>query len=120
MRKNNYMGYQSKNRGNIVVGTLILGLVIWGITSLFQSDNSNDYNSSSGSTYKDSYNTYDEDSNNEEVDLTFKGYACTDDCSGHEAGYNWAEEKGISDENDCGGNSNSFIEGCVSFVEENY
>lgn len=49
---------------------------------------------------------------------TFNGYECTDDCSGHEAGYNWAEEKGITDSSDCGGNSNSFIEGCESYVEE--
>jgi hypothetical protein len=50
---------------------------------------------------------------------TFKGYPCTVDCSGHEAGYEWAERKGINDISDCGGNSNSFIEGCQSFVEEN-
>lgn len=49
---------------------------------------------------------------------TFKGYACTQDCSGHEAGYNWAEEKGIDDPSDCGGNSNSFIEGCEAYAEE--
>lgn len=49
---------------------------------------------------------------------TFKGYACTDDCSGHEAGYNWAEEKGISDPYECGGNSASFIEGCESYAQE--
>lgn len=50
---------------------------------------------------------------------TFNGYTCTDDCSGHEAGYEWAEENGIDDIDDCGGNSNSFIEGCQSYVEEN-
>ncbi len=49
---------------------------------------------------------------------TFKGSACTGDCSGHEAGYDWAEEKGIDDPSDCGGNSNSFIEGCQSYAEE--
>ncbi len=48
----------------------------------------------------------------------FKGYPCTVDCSGHEAGYEWAEEKGIDDPSDCGGNSNSFIEGCQSYAEE--
>ena len=32
---------------------------------------------------------------------TFDGYECTDDCSGHQAGYEWAEEKGIYDENSC-------------------
>lgn len=49
---------------------------------------------------------------------TFKGDDCIGDCSGHEAGYNWAEEKGIDDPSDCGGNSSSFIEGCESYAEE--
>lgn len=48
------------------------------------------------------------------------GYDCTEDCSGHEAGYEWAEENDIDDVDDCSGNSNSFIEGCQSYVEENY
>ena len=50
--------------------------------------------------------------------LTFRGYPCTADCSGHEAGYEWAEAHGIDDESDCTGNSQSFIEGCVAYVEE--
>lgn len=49
---------------------------------------------------------------------SFMGYDCTDDCSGHEAGYQWAEENGIDDPSDCGGNSNSFIEGCEAYAEE--
>ncbi|RWO75710.1 MAG: transcriptional regulator [Mesorhizobium sp.] len=28
---------------------------------------------------------------------TFEGYDCTADCSGHEAGYDWAERNGITD-----------------------
>ncbi len=48
---------------------------------------------------------------------TFDGYECTDDCSGHQAGYDWAEEKGIGDENSCSTPSESFNEGCQSFVE---
>lgn len=52
--------------------------------------------------------------------LTWHGYNCTEDCSGHEAGYDWAERKGIDDAADCGGNSQSFIEGCEAYVEENY
>lgn len=51
--------------------------------------------------------------------LSFHDYPCTEDCSGHEAGYEWAEENGIADTDDCGGNSNSFIEGCQAYVEEN-
>ena len=50
---------------------------------------------------------------------TFNGYPCTVDCSGHEAGYVWAERKGITDESNCSGNSNSFNEGCQAWVEEN-
>ena len=49
---------------------------------------------------------------------TFHDYPCTVDCSGHEAGYDWAERKGIEDPDDCGGNSNSFIEGCQAWAEE--
>lgn len=49
---------------------------------------------------------------------TFMGYSCTDNCSGHEAGYNWAEENEIDDPDKCGGNSSSFIEGCQAYAEE--
>jgi len=48
----------------------------------------------------------------------FGGYPCTDDCSGHEAGYQWAQDNGIEEPDDCGGNSESFIEGCVTYAEE--
>jgi hypothetical protein len=48
----------------------------------------------------------------------FHGYECTQDCSGHDAGYKWAEERDIDDEADCGGNSESFIEGCKAYVQE--
>jgi hypothetical protein len=47
---------------------------------------------------------------------TFKGDNCTVDCSGHEAGYEWAEEEGITDPSECNGNSWSFIEGCEAFA----
>ena len=50
--------------------------------------------------------------------LTFHGYDCTVDCSGHEAGYEWAEEHDITDPSDCSGNSQSFIEGCQAYAEE--
>lgn len=51
---------------------------------------------------------------------TFRGYSCIGDCSGHIAGYQWAEENDIDDPDDCVGNSDSFIEGCLAYVEENY
>lgn len=48
---------------------------------------------------------------------TFDGYECTDDCSGHQAGYDWAEENEIDDEDSCDTPSQSFNEGCQSAVE---
>lgn len=53
-----------------------------------------------------------------ESQKTYNGYKCTDDCSGHEAGYEWARRKGIADPDDCGGNSTSFVEGCKSYAGE--
>jgi hypothetical protein len=49
---------------------------------------------------------------------TFRGYDCTQNCEGHEAGYSWAEQQGIDDPDDCEGNSESFIEGCRAYAEE--
>lgn len=50
---------------------------------------------------------------------TFGGNTCLTDCSGHQAGYDWAEENDIDDEYDCSTPSDSFNEGCQSYVEEN-
>jgi len=44
-------------------------------------------------------------------------YGCTDDCSGHEAGYPWADDNDVTDPDDCGGDSQSFIEGCQAHAE---
>lgn len=55
---------------------------------------------------------------NQNPSLMFKGYTCTIDCSGHEAGYDWAEDHDINDPDDCTGNSESFIEGCRAYTEE--
>jgi hypothetical protein len=48
---------------------------------------------------------------------TYEGSDCFDDCSGHQAGYEWAAEKGITSEYDCGGNSQFFAEGRLSYIE---
>lgn len=50
---------------------------------------------------------------------TFHGYDCKGNCSGHEAGYQWAERRNITNEDYCTGKSISFIEGCRVYVEEN-
>jgi len=47
----------------------------------------------------------------------FHGYPCTQDCSGHKAGFEWSQRKGIQEKEECGGHSNSFIEGCYAWVD---
>jgi hypothetical protein len=52
----------------------------------------------------------------------FGGYDCTEDCSGHEAGYGWASKNFITDTSDCDEageryNSPSFAEGCRTYIE---
>jgi hypothetical protein len=49
---------------------------------------------------------------------TFGEYVCKDDCSGHVAGYAWAQEHHIYADDDCGGKSQSFMEGCKQWVKE--
>lgn len=49
---------------------------------------------------------------------SYRQFPCTSDCSGHEAGYAWARSRGIDDPDDCGGNSQSFVEGCQTYAEE--
>jgi len=54
-----------------------------------------------------------------DTSLTRDNWECTGDCSGHNAGYEWAAEKGITDPSECGGKSESFIEGCEAYANEN-
>jgi hypothetical protein len=51
----------------------------------------------------------------------FHGHECTIDCSGHQAGYEWAEKHSIDNPDDCDvagetSNSPSFAEGCLAHV----
>jgi hypothetical protein len=51
-------------------------------------------------------------------DLSYKGYRCTQDCSGHMAGYEWAKIRNIQSTSECPiGHSNSFTEGCYSYAQ---
>ena len=55
---------------------------------------------------------------------SFGGYECTVDCSGDKAGYQSAEDKGITDEAQCedilitAPNRTSFYEGCLTYVDD--
>lgn len=114
--------------------TLALALVVLICTGCSSTNSYSTENQNQTSNYSSQNQTEDEYSeddlifededeeyyNKEDGTLYFHGYECTDDCSGHEAGYNWAEEKDIDDIDNCGGNSQSFIEGCQAYVDENY
>lgn len=94
---------------------IFIGVLIWGGIALFSDDSSPTSSYDSSYPSDSSENLWEDTSGG-----TFHGYECTDDCSGHEAGYEWAEDNDIADEADCDGNSNSFNEGCQAYVEENY
>lgn len=90
-------------------------------TSEFQSspDRSDDESTSEASS-QDSGSSSDQSYAAARAD-SFGELQCSGDCSGHVAGYNWAEEHDIDDEDDCetaGDNSNSpsFAEGCKTYV----
>lgn len=53
------------------------------------------------------------------ITATFDGYQCEGDCSGHQAGYDWAEQSDVDDESSCSTPSASFNEGCQSYIDEN-
>jgi hypothetical protein len=55
-----------------------------------------------GSTYQENFGSAD----------------CTSDCSGHNAGFEWAQNRGLSDRSECSGNNNSFIGGCEAYFDE--
>ena len=55
----------------------------------------------------------------EQSGLWYRGYPCTRDCSGHRAGYAWAMRRLAKTLADCGNPlSNSFWEGCKSWIEK--
>jgi hypothetical protein len=53
------------------------------------------------------------DSSFEEVGDTSQ---CTEDCSGHDAGFEWARDQGVTDASECSGDSESFVEGCEAYA----
>lgn len=102
------------------LGFIIVIVIIYLIIKFVSSTNSDTNNYYDTNENTDYYSESDDRLDNEDNVDTFHGYECTEDCSGHEAGYEWADENEINSIDDCGGNSNSFIEGCQAYVEENY
>ena len=100
-------------------------LIIWFI---WANNSKNDevlqnYPASIVETAQETYNVPAEDLTEGQLDETQQAEVeeaannCTGDCSGHQAGYEWAQDSEISSESDCDGNSDSFNEGCVNYVD---
>ena len=49
-------------------------------------------------------------------DRSIAGLNCTVDCSGYDAGYKWAKQRDIDDEDYCPDGNNSFYEGCLAYA----
>lgn len=104
---------RNNQKGNTWVGVIIVIVIIWGVSSLFSKDEvkndslkSNAYEATYyGSSHDDNYDSYDY----EEPENPY------DEGSGHSAGYEWAME---NEPSECGGNSDSFIEGCQEYLDE--
>jgi len=117
-----------KNTIGWIIAIIIIWFVFFGFNSLFGSSTTAKNNS--GISPVNSYDYSDENIESDQSDedlstsdnsLEFNGYPCTVDCGGHEAGYDWAAENGITqdDVDNYSGNSNSFMEGMQSYVDEN-
>lgn len=92
----------NKQKGNGLIGLIVIIAIIW-IVSSFLSENKPE-----SSSYRE--NRYQSDSTYKEEPENPYGSG-----SGHSAGYEWAEENNVSS---CGGNSDSFIEGCEEYLSQ--
>lgn len=104
-------------RRTILLACTLMLAACGGDPSEYADDDLSDYEGEefAGETYSE----FDERRDSYEGDYgSFEGDGCTEDCSGHEAGYEWAAKNGIDDPDNCGGKSWSFEEGCRAYAEE--
>lgn len=105
----------SDNDGSgVVIGIIIIIFIGWlffssvGNQSPSSGESESSVDSYSSSRVSDPYEYYES-----------QGYECTIDCSGHDAGYEWAEDNDVCDDSYDYGNSRSFDEGVQTYAEEN-
>jgi len=51
-------------------------------------------------------------------DRLIVGLNCTVGCSGYDAGYEWAKQRDIDDDDYCPDGNKSFYKGCAAYVNE--
>lgn len=110
-----------EENNNWITWVIVIAL-IYGGYGFFKSDKTSDYEYTPTSNYNTA-NTIDSFSNSDYGNSYDNSYTEDfpepenpyDEGSGHSAGYEWAEE---NDVDSCGGNSNSFIEGCEEYLSQ--
>lgn len=98
----------------VLIAIALLYGLLFGSGTTERTDETKKTNTTSKNRISDGYNYEDGAWTTSDIE---DYWGCTTDCSGHEAGYQWAEEHGIDDPSNCGGKSDSFIEGCESYAE---
>ncbi len=81
-------------------------------------DAGEDNGTTSNDAHRDAEDTAAEELEDETYEDVRGSADCTEDCSGHDAGWEWAKQHKIYDPDNCGGDSESFIEGCKAYAEE--
>lgn len=96
-----------KTKGNSVIWLIIVIAIVWGVFSLFKDD---DYSTQIMQEHPN-YESYTEtkDCSDLEPENPY------DEGSGHYAGFEWGQDNNVSS---CGGNSESFIEGCEDYLTQ--
>ncbi len=105
------MKIKDTNRGSNTIfwSIVIVIIIIIFIGSLNSSDESQINNTVN---YSSGYSNYSRSSENNDAVEPENPYSSG---TGHSAGYEWAQENNVSS---CGGNSNSFIEGCEEYLAQ--
>ena len=108
------MKFQFTDKGMLVAGVVCLAFIVYAVV---QPDKPQIVRPAQSSSVQPESSDQNRPNNN-----SFHGYDCTVDCSGHKAGYEWAEQHMIDDGEDCDragehSNSPSFAEGCHAYVD---
>jgi len=102
----------------LIVAEVLAALVLSGCGSSDTADARSEYQDASGNFDEDAARA---DAASDLSGQTFQDVGdtsrCTQDCSGHDAGFRWAQENVVTDASDCSGSA-SFADGCEAYVEE--
>lgn len=105
---------------------LILLAVVWWASTRSSDAEADRHAIEGSSTFLHPAGRFDEDAAREDAtaDVSASSFdqvgdtsTCTEDCGGHDAGFEWAKENGVTDAGDCSGSSTSFVEGCEAYAE---